>query len=77
MLAKLSPTHNACISKKLKYAIGRKAAFIRSEDPDWHTGEEAQALSTGEAVTYRDAIKTFFEFSGGGSKVSQVVRLVL
>lgn len=65
MLAKLSPTHNACISKKLKYAIGRKAAFIRSEDPDWHTGEEAQALSTGEAVTYRDAIKTFFEFSGG------------
>jgi len=65
MLAQLSPTHNACINKKLKYAVGRKGAFVRSEDPDWHTGEETQALTTGEATKYRDAIKMFFEFSGG------------
>lgn len=68
MLAQLSPTHNACISKKLKYAVGGKATFIRSTDPEWETGEEKKELSTAEKVQYRDTINEFIEFSGGVGK---------
>ena len=68
MLAKLSPTHNACISKKLKYAVGGKGTFIRSEDPEWDTGEEQKELSPAEKVRYRDVVNEFIEFQDGVGK---------
>ena len=68
MLANLSATHNACISKKLKYAVGGKATFVRSVDPEWDTGEEVKPLSTPDKVRYRDAINEFIEFEGGVGK---------
>lgn len=71
MLAQLSSTHNACISKKLKYAVGGKGTFIRSTDPEWDTGEEVQQLSTSEKTQYRDKINEFIEFEGGIGKFSR------
>lgn len=68
MLAQLSPTHNACISKKLKYAVGGKATPINSTDPEWDTGEENQELSPMQKAAYRDTVKEFIEFEGGVSK---------
>lgn len=65
MLAQLSPTHSACISKKIKYAVGGKATFSRSVDPEWETGEEIEPLSTADKVRYREAINQFIEFEGG------------
>ncbi len=68
MLAQLSPTHNACISKKLKYAVGGKATPVRSEDPEWDTGEESQPLSSPEKTNYRDTVNEFIDFDGGVTK---------
>ena len=68
MLAQLSPTHNACISKKLKYAVGGKAMPIRSEDPEWDTGEERKDLSPADKTRYRDTVNEFIEFEGGVTK---------
>ena len=68
MLAQLSPTHNACISKKLKYAVGGKGTFIQSTDPEWDTGEERKELSTPEKIAYRDTINEFIEFQDGVGK---------
>lgn len=68
MLAQLSATHNACISKKLKYAVGGKATPVRSEDPEWDTGEESQPLSSPEKTNYRDTVNEFIDFDGGVTK---------
>jgi len=68
MLAQLSPTHNACISKKLKYAVGGKATPVRSEDPEWDTGEESQPISSPEKTNYRDTVNEFIDFDGGVTK---------
>lgn len=65
MLAKLSPTHSACISKKLKYAVGGKAAFVRTLDTEFDLGEEVQPMTTAEKVAYRDALNEFIDFDGG------------
>lgn len=64
-LAKLSPTHNACIDKKLKYAVGGKATAIFSFDPEWNTGEEEREPTTAQKRQYRDAVSEVFEFEGG------------
>lgn len=68
MLAQLSPTHNACISKKLKYAVGGKATPVRSEDQEWDTGEESQPLPSPEKTNYRDTVNEFIDFDGGVTK---------
>ena len=65
MLAKLSPTHGACIRKRIQYAIGGKVIFTRSTDPDFEIGEDRQEMSVAEKTRYREAIKTFIEFDGG------------
>jgi len=65
MLAQLSPTHSACISKKLKYAVGGRGTFIRAEDPQWDLGEENTPLTTAEKVQYRDALNDFVIFENG------------
>lgn len=64
-LAKLSPTHNACIDKKIKYALGGKARPIFSFDPEWNTGEEELQPTTERRRQYRDAVTKFFSFDGG------------
>lgn len=65
MLATLSPTNAAAISKKIKYAIGGKVKVVRSTDPEFETGEELQPVTVNESVMYRDTLKTFFEFDQG------------
>lgn len=65
MLAKLSPTHGACIQKKTTYAVGTKPTPIVSVDPEWDTGESVTDLSANEKVLYRDAVNEFFAFEGG------------
>lgn len=65
MLAKLSPTHSACISKKLKYAVGGKAAFVRTLDTEFDIGEESLPMTTAEKLAYRDALNEFIEFDDG------------
>ena len=69
MLAQLSPTHSACISKKLKYAIGGKAGFVRALDTEFDTGEDVRELSVAEKIAYRDALNEFIEFEGGIGKL--------
>lgn len=69
MLAQLSPTHGACIRKKIHYAIGGKVIFNRSNDPDFDIGEDRQPLGMSEKIRYRDAIKTFIDFDGGIRRV--------
>lgn len=64
-LAKLSPTHNSCMDKKLKYAVGGKATAIFSFNPEWETGEEEKEPSTQQKKAYRDAVAQFFNFEGG------------
>jgi len=68
MLAQLSPTHNACISKKLKYAVGGKATPINSLDPEWDTGEENAELTPAQKAAYRDKVNEFIEFGAGVGK---------
>jgi hypothetical protein len=65
MLAKLSPTHGAAIEKLTKYAVGGRAMFTRSENPDYDIGEETQPLSRSEKERYQAAITQFIEFQGG------------
>lgn len=66
MLEKLSPTHNACISKKVKYAVGSKVRFTRAQDPEFEiTDEETNPLSVNEQISYRDLLNEFFEFENG------------
>lgn len=65
MLAQLSPTHNACISKKITYAVGGKATVTGEWDPDWDVGEANEIqMSTAQKAEYRDAVKEFFDFKG-------------
>lgn len=65
MLWKLSPTHNACINKKVKYAVGSKVSFIRSQDPEFEITDELRPLSVNEQKAYRDTLNEFFEFEYG------------
>jgi len=65
MLARLSPTHGAAIEKLSKYTVGGRAIFVRSENPDYDIGEEAQPLSRAEKETYEKAITEFIDFQGG------------
>jgi len=68
MLAQLSPTHNACISKKLKYAVGGKATPTRLTDSEWDVGEQANPMTESEKTAYRDSVNEFIEFEDGISK---------
>ena len=65
MLAKLSPTNGAVIDKLTKYAVGGRAVFVRSENPDYDIGEETQPLTRQEKVNYQESITQFIEFDGG------------
>ncbi len=66
MLAKLSPTNAACINKKLTYAVGGKAQFVRAQDPEYDLKTEISPLSNTEIETYLSNIKEVFEFPDGG-----------
>ena len=68
-LGKLSPTHGACMDKKLKYAVGGKATAIFSFDPEWDTGEERKEPSSQQKTEYRDLVSEFFDFDGGIGKL--------
>lgn len=65
MLYKMSPTNNAAINKKIKFAVGGKARVVRAVDPEFETGDELEPMTTDEANAYVAALKTFFEFEGG------------
>lgn len=65
MLAKLSPTHAACIKKLVNYAVGGKVMVVRKEDSEWQT-EAGDEVSTSEAQNFRDKVKEFIEFGSGG-----------
>lgn len=69
MLAQLSPTHGACIRKKINYAVGGRVVLTRSEDPDFDIGEEKSPLSMAEKETYLLNIKKFITWTGGIKKV--------
>lgn len=65
MLAKLSPTHGGAIEKLTKYAVGGRAMFARSENPDYDIGEESQPLTRAEKERYEAAITKFIDFKVG------------
>lgn len=65
MLAQLSPTHGACIRKKIKYAVGGRVTFTRAKDPDFDIGEESNPMSAAEKSAYMEAIKKFIAWEGG------------
>lgn len=68
-LYKLSPTHNACITKKIRYALGSKVFFKPIKDPEFEiVSEEESDLSPQAQKAYRDDIKEFFEFQDGIGK---------
>lgn len=69
MVAKLSPTHGACINKIVKYAFGPRATFERAVDPEYDLGEDEEALSKERKTDFREALKEFFDFEGGISKL--------
>ena len=71
MLAKLSPMHAACIQKTKKYVVGGRARFVRAEDPEYDTGEEAQPLTAAESRAYKEAIDRNVVFDGGIKKFHQ------
>lgn len=68
MLAQLSPTNAACISKICSYVVGSKAVFERAEDPEYNPGNEAQPLSIAEKTAYESALKEVVTFEGGVRK---------
>jgi hypothetical protein len=68
MLAKLSPTNAAAISKKIKFAFGGKARVIRAKDPEYETGEEMLPVSVQETKQFIENLKRFVVFQGGVSK---------
>ncbi len=65
MLAKLSSTHGAAISKKIKYAFGSTGRFVRVEDPQWSISEDKKPLTSQEEIAYRDALNEYIEFDDG------------
>ena len=65
MLAQLSPTHSACISKKVKYAVGGKGTFVQSVDPQWDTGEDDQPLPPAQKVACREMFNKYIRFEDG------------
>jgi len=69
MLAKLSPTHGACIAKKIEWCFGGKAIFERAVDPEWQVDGETSPMSLSEQTAFRDALKEFFFFEGGFGKL--------
>jgi len=75
MLARLSPTNAAAISKKIKFAFGGKARVIRSVDPEFETGEESAELSNAEAKSYVESIKQFVTFQNGVSDFHNLLAL--
>lgn len=62
MLAKLSPSTNACINKKNKYAFGSKARFISGTDYEYDFEEESVELSIEQKKAYADALKRHVVF---------------
>ncbi|TXH43968.1 MAG: hypothetical protein E6Q97_33370, partial [Desulfurellales bacterium] len=69
MLAKLSPTHGACIAKKIEWCFGGKAIFERAVDPEWQVDGETSPMSISEQTAFRGALKEFFVFEGGIGKL--------
>lgn len=65
ILAKLSPTHAACIQKMKTYAIGSRAFFKRAEDPEYDLGEDLNPLSSNESKQFKDTLAEFVTFEGG------------
>lgn len=65
MTAKLSPTNGSAIAKLANYAVGGRAIFVRTEDPEYDIGEEAKPLSLQEKLGYQDGLKKFIEFESG------------
>jgi len=63
MLAKLSPTHSACIEKSVTYAFGSKAQVVLVEDDDFATSQEVVVLSDVQSAAYRDAIRSTIDFN--------------
>jgi hypothetical protein len=57
MLAKLSPTHAACIEKSVTYAFGSKAQVVLIDDDDFATSQEVVVLSDVQSAAYRDAMR--------------------
>lgn len=73
MLAKLSPTNAAAITKKIKFAVGGKAGVVRATDPDYSTGEEISPVSTQEAKAFIDTLKEYVSFNGGVSRFHRAI----
>lgn len=64
-LARLSPTHAACIEKIKTYVVGSKAMFERAEDPEYETGTEEKPMTLQESTRYMQALKDVVMFEGG------------
>lgn len=59
LLAKMSPTHAACMTKKCTYAFGSAPSTIRAKNPEFDTGAELVAPPLSEKIAYGDALTQF------------------
>lgn len=64
-LARLSPTHAACIEKIVTYVVGSKAKFERAEDPEYEPGTEETEMTANESAMYMQALKEVVIFEEG------------
>lgn len=64
MLASLSPSQSAVVSKLQTFAVGSRAKIVKRRDSDFDEGEEDAMLSDSDIALYRNAIKENIEFSG-------------
>lgn len=67
MLAKLSPTNAAAISKKIKFAFGGKAKVVRALDPEFEIQGEVAPPTASDELLYVEKLKQFVSFEGGVS----------
>ena len=63
MLAKLSATFGACVSKLTSYVVGTKAKVVIATDPEYDI--PAQEPNDTEAAAYLQKLKEVVEFDGG------------
>lgn len=71
MLAKLSATFGACVSKLTSYVVGTKAKVVVATDPEYDI--PAPEPNDTEAAAYLNKLKEVVEFDGGVSKFHELI----
>ena len=73
MLAKLSPTHGACMAKKTNYAVGGRVKIVNALDPVWNIPVDSAPVPFATQLRYRDAVNSSFMFDGGLQSIHETI----